>query len=232
MFLSLFAVSCNQDEQNTKVPSTNDEASEISKLETAEGTMFYKRDIIFQEGGNEVVLTLATRNVDIFNNVVKNFKIEIVPIVNTEELITNSLESIPSKSTPIVGEEIMAEFTKMVRAPGVIGYKTNYFVENNAFENGKVDLSGYDSYVNHYSNHWPSTFNITFQGQGGGVHFYARWRWYQGYGSRTVCLGTDCRQEFDLPGNAAYLFNVDGPYQIEVTIGSYSNSNFSYSWTY
>jgi hypothetical protein len=106
--------------------------------------------------------------------------------------------------------------------------------------NKTSSLSGYDIYVNHYSNHWPTYYNIEFSGQGGGVHFYARWKWYQGYGSRTVCIldstcGVgigDCLQEFDLPGVCAYRFGVDGPYQMEVTIGSYIDNPYTDYWTY
>jgi len=99
-------------------------------------------------------------------------------------------------------------------------------------------LTGYDQYVNHYSDHWPTYYTIAFPTQGGGVHFYARWKWYQGYGSRTVCIESsscgvgvgECAQEFDLPGSCSYAFNVDGPYQIQVTIGSYANNPFTDSW--
>jgi hypothetical protein len=115
--------------------------------------------------------------------------------------------------------------------------------ETNPREEHDADFHlDYDSVVNHYSNHWPSLYNIylQFPSSGATVHFYARWKWYQGYGSRTVCMVANdcgmplgCAQEFYLPyGACTYTFDVDGPYQMKSKISWFSSDTFSDWWDY
>jgi hypothetical protein len=107
---------------------------------------------------------------------------------------------------------------------------------------GTSSHEGYHYFVNHYSNHWPSRSSIyvPFPSSGVGLHFYARWKWYQGYGSRTVCMISNdcgvaltCAQDFDLPyGACTYVFNVDGPYQMQAKVGWFEGDTFQDWWTY
>lgn len=137
----------------------------------------------------------------------------------------------------------MIEFTKMVRAKGVIGIKTDYTLrQEESMSNGRTASHGYDVYVNHYSNKWPSyyTIDVISGAARTGAHFYARWKWYQGYGSRTVCVSQSycglqgyCAQDFDLPGsNCQWTFNVDGSYQMKAKIGWFNGASWSDVWTY
>lgn len=244
----LFVVSCNQDEQNLNSDPDKD-LSQIAKLEKEEGITFFKKDFTYTSGGNNAVLTIATRNEDVFKNFIENLDVILTPLyeVPKNAVSTNdshdSHGSEPSDShTEISGEEIIIEFTKLERTKGVIGIEATYHLKNTELLEGRTRSHGYDMYVNHYSNHWPSTFSLetVTPANRTGVHFYARWKWYQGYGSRTVCIISSwcslvgaCAQDFDLyGGNCKWTWNVDGPYQMQAKIGWFSGEIWKHSWTY
>lgn len=131
----------------------------------------------------------------------------------------------------------------MERAQGVIGIATKYKVKKESLTSGRQSSHDYPFYVNHYSNHWPNTYKLTVTGLPNrtGLHFYARWKWYQGYGSRTVCIHSSticgsvgaCSSDWDLSGgNCSWTFWVDGPYQMQAKVGYYDVNDWEDAWTY
>lgn len=246
--LILFAVSCSQNEQDLDSDPDKD-LSQIAKREKQEGATFFKKDFSYTAGGNNAVLTIATRDEEVFNKVIDNLEVSFTPLyevpdnaVNTTGSPDSEVSESPDPHSELLGEEIMIEFTKLVRAKGVIGIQVNYAVKNKELLGGRSSSHGYNHYINHYSNHWPSTFTLTtnFPASRVGAHFYARWKWYQGYGSRTVCVISSpcssvgvCAQDFDLySGNCSWTWNVDGPYQMQAKIGWFTGDSWSHSWTY
>ena len=240
---TFFAVSCNK-EENSAQTDPNENLSEIVRLEKEEGVEFFKRDFTYSSDGTNVTLTVATRNKEIFDNVIRSMDVKFTPILQAAASANKTViaNGNSGKQVSFDGEEIMVEFTRMQRANGVIGIKTEYQFNRSVSSGGRAAMSEYNFYVNHYSNHWPSTYTIESSALAArtGVHFYARWKWYQGYGSRTVCVTNSycsyvgaCSDDFDLyNGNCSWTFNVDGPYQMQVKIGWLDGSSFTDYWTY
>ena len=232
MFLVLFLTACKKEEVLADKGNQEAETSEIARVEKAERITLFKKNFIYDDGLSHIVLTMATRSKSTFDHVIEKYEVSITPVYKNALPVSDVVSS-NQEAVSCTGEEVMVEFSKMQRAEGVIGFKTNYHMKKTIPDlQEKVSLSGYTYYLRHYSNHWPKTYGVSFINQGGGLHFYARWRWYQGYGSRTVCLGNNCSQEFDLFGGATYNFNVDGPYQMRVEIGLYEGGEYSDWWTY
>lgn len=240
----IIVISCNQEEQGIK-PNSDSELGEIAKLEKSEGVAFFKKEFTYTSNGNDAVLTIATRNEEIFRNVIETMDVHFTPIYEIVKQTPNpdSQNVLSTANIGLQGEEIMIEFTKLIRAKGVIGIKTDYITKaDEHISGGRTETHGYDFYVNHYSNHWPSyyTLVVNYGADRTGAHFYARWKWYQGYGSRTVCVTSSpcsyvgaCAQDWDLPySNCSWTWNVDGPYQMEATIGYFSGASWSDYWTY
>lgn len=246
ILIALFAVSCDQTDSD--VSPGESELGQIAQLEKAEGISFFKREFTYSSAGTDAILTIATRNEEIFENVIENLEVSFTPLYEVPKKAVNpniSPESVDSESTgqsELLGEELMIEFTKLERAAGVIGIQTQYKLKNQDLSTGRIGSHGYDMYVNHYSNHWPSTYTleVTSTANRTGAHFYARWKWYQGYGSRTVCVISSpcsqvgvCAQDFDLyGGNCTWTWNVDGPYQMQAKIGWFNGETWTDSWTY
>lgn len=243
----LFAVSCDQDDKD--LADANSDLSQIEKLEKAESTTFFKKDFTYEGDGTEAVLTVATRNEELFKNVIENLEVTFTPVLEGSEQskpADSGTDSPHSEETPeampALTDEVMVEFTKMKRAAGVIGIQTTYKIKKTDASNGRPGSHGYNFYVNHYSGHWPSTYSLETitTANRTGAHFYARWKWYQGYGSRTVCIISSwcsmvgaCAQDFDLyGGNCKWTWNVDGPYQMQAKIGWFSGDSWRDSWTY
>jgi hypothetical protein len=235
IFLAFIVVSCNQDDQTVSPESTDQNLSEIARLEKEEGVALFKKDFVFEDGKSKATLTMATRSEVIFKNVIEKYEIVITPLYEELNSSKPDANSILTKPVNVSGEEVLVEFTQMERGVGVIGFKTDYHLKgSDDLSNGKTQMEEYPYYVNHYSGHWPSKYQIYWGVQGGGLHFYARWKWYQGYGTRTVCLvnSSTCADDWDVYGNATWTFDVDGPYQMQVKIGYQDATHFSDTWIY
>src|SRR5688572_6011456 len=77
--LTFFFNSCKKDQQESQPSSVHNE-SEIARIEKETGQKLFKRDIIYNHGGNFALLRLATKNETFFKEVVENYEVSIMPL--------------------------------------------------------------------------------------------------------------------------------------------------------
>ena len=236
-----FVASCNQDENLDPSLKQDQIQSEIARIEKEKGIVFFKRDVVFEDGGNIAVLRVATENEAVFENIVEKFEITINPIYSDQSLISSSESGIGEEGKfDALGTEILTEFIQLRMENDVIGFSTNFNRSKlNGFSNGRVEGfdDDYQYYVTHYSMNWPSRFWLDFPQQGGGVFFQCKRKWYNGWESDTNCIisstfgnfAGQCGNTHHLYGSNAYVFNVDGPYQVRAKIGTWATSA---GWTW
>ena len=242
----ILAVSCSQDEQNVEPATSDQEIGEIARIEKETGITLFKRVITFENGNNKATLLIATKSEEIFKNIVENFDVVIKPVysrdmpANIGKAKSNgAIENGVEPNNENTGEEILTEFEFIQTETNVIGFTTSYHLKTKEdASGGRVALTGYDYYITSTSDNWPTYFWVSFPSQGGGLNFNAKWKWYNGWVTYTVCIESstyglgvgDCYQEHNLPGVSSYTLNVDGPWRVKTIIGYYNAQDFTWGY--
>ena len=242
LLLVSFVVGCKKEQQGIPFCNVEEDQTEIARIEKETGQPLFKRDIVYQSGGNKAVLRLATKNESFFKRIVENYDVSILPVHKHDKFFNSKSKSGKQLNDEhILAEKMIVEFVSTEPAKGVVGFRTAFQLKKPRGVQGNASSSSEWHYVEVVSGNWPD--QLFLSGDIQTIKFHCKRKWYNGWESDTNCILSSsesgdmaagkCNSFFSVADSTigSIYFNVDGPWRSRFRILTYGESyNYVY-WT-